>query len=102
MMNESRRTWPEKLFKALCLVAVIIPLAILVLLLVKVGLDGMARIDMDFITNYPSRRAARAGILPAMVGSIYLIGLTALIAVPIGIGAAIYLQDYGKNNRWVF
>jgi phosphate transport system permease protein len=100
MMNETRRTWPEKLFKSMCLTAVIIPLGILVVLLVKMGVDGFGRIDWDFITNYPSRRAARAGILPAMVGSIYLIGLTALIAVPVGIGAAIYLQEYGKNSRW--
>ena len=100
MTNDTRRTWPEKVFKGICLTAVLIPLGILALLLVKVGIDGIGRIDGDFLTNYPSRRAARAGILPAMVGSTYLIGLTALIAVPVGVGAAIYLQEYGKNNRW--
>jgi phosphate transport system permease protein len=100
MTNDTRRTWPEKVFKGICLTAVLIPLGILALLLVKVGIDGIGRIDGDFLTSYPSRRAARAGILPAMVGSVYLIGLTALIAVPVGIGAAIYLQEYGKRNRW--
>jgi phosphate transport system permease protein len=98
--QETRSVWPEKLFYGLCLSAVIIPLGVLVLLLGKMGMDGMARIDWGFITHYPSRLPARAGILPAMVGSIYLIGLTALIAVPVGIGAAIYLQEYGKHSRW--
>jgi phosphate transport system permease protein len=100
MPQETRRVWPEKLFYGLCLSAIIIPLGILVLLIGKMSLDGMGRIDWGFITHYPSRLPARAGILPAMVGSIYLIGLTALIAVPVGIGAAIYLQEYGKNSRW--
>jgi phosphate transport system permease protein len=98
--QETRSVWPEKLFYGLCLSAVIIPLGILALLLGKMGMDGMARIDWGFITHYPSRLPARAGIFPAMVGSIYLIGLTALIAVPVGIGAAIYLQEYGKHSRW--
>ena len=100
MMDQTRKTWPEKLFKGLCLTAVIVPLAILMVLLVKVGMDGFGRIDWDFITSFPSRRASKAGIYPAFIGSVYLIGLTALIAVPLGIGAAIYLQEYGKNNRW--
>ena len=100
MTKGERRIWPERLFHGVCLFAVTFPLVILLLLLVKVGLDGFARIDMDFITNFPSRRAAKAGILPAMVGSFYLITLTTLIAVPVGIGAAIYLQEYGRNSRW--
>ncbi len=101
MMNKGdRRVWPERLFHGVCLFAVAFPLIILLLLLVKVGLDGFARIDMDFLTNFPSRRASKAGILPAMVGSFYLISLTTLIAVPVGIGAAIYLQEYGRNSRW--
>ena len=53
----------------------------------------------QFLTSYPSRRAEQAGILPALVGSIYVIGLTALIAVPLGVGAAIYLEEYGGRGR---
>jgi phosphate transport system permease protein len=53
----------------------------------------------DFVTGYPSRRAERAGILPALVGSLMLIGLTAFLALPVGVGAAIYLEEYGKRSK---
>ena len=49
--------------------------------------------------RFPSRKAELAGILPAAVGTLYLIVLTALIALPVGVGAAIYLEEYGKKSR---
>jgi phosphate transport system permease protein len=49
--------------------------------------------------SYPSRRAEQAGILPALVGSVYVIALTALIAVPLGVGAAVYLEEFGTQRR---
>ena len=61
--------------------------------------DGLGRLSWQFLTSYPSRRAIEAGILPALVGSIYVIGLTALIAVPLGVGAAIHLEEYGGQGR---
>jgi phosphate transport system permease protein len=61
--------------------------------------DGFSRLSWDFVTSYPSRRASQAGIWPALVGSIWLIVLTALIAVPLGVGAAIYLEEYGSRSR---
>ncbi|MCB9727352.1 MAG: phosphate ABC transporter permease PstA [Deltaproteobacteria bacterium] len=89
----------ERLFRALCLAAVIIPLLILVILVGDVLVRGVGRLDWAFITSLPSRKAALAGILPALVGSLYLIALTAIIAVPIGVGAAIYLEEYGHDSR---
>src|SRR5689334_23499760 len=62
-------------------------------------MDGLPRLSWDFLTSYPSRRAAAAGILPAAVGTLYLIVLTALIALPLGVGAAVYLEEYGKKSR---
>ncbi len=90
----------ERLFVWTSLGAVLIPLAILAVLITDVAVDAIGRLDMGFLTNYPSRRAGQAGILPALVGSLYLIGLTALITLPLGIGAAIYLEEYDQKSRF--
>jgi len=89
----------EKLFVAACIFAVLLPVAMLFLLFGKLVLDGLPRLGWDFLTSYPSRRAAVAGILPAAVGTLYLILLTALIALPLGVGAAVYLEEYGKKSK---
>lgn len=98
-MNRAREKFTEKLFVLLCALAIAMPLLILFVLLYQVVADGLGRLDWSFIVGYPSRKAAIAGILPALVGSIYLIGLTALIALPLGVGAAIYLEEYGKQSK---
>jgi phosphate transport system permease protein len=103
-MNKShpdarRRVRAERLFVLLCWTAVFVPLALLGLLVSHVLMDGFGRLDWSFLTSYPSRRASQAGILPAVVGSVYLITLTAAIALPLGVGAAVYLQEYGSRSR---
>jgi phosphate transport system permease protein len=62
------------------------------------AIDGIPRLTGDFFTNFPSRRAGQAGILSAWVGSILVMFVTALFAVPIGIAGAIYLEEYAKKN----
>ena len=99
-MTENRSRVGEVMFKGLCFASVLLPLVVLAGLLVSVAVDGIPRIDWDFIQNYPSRRAARAGLLPSLVGSCWLIVMTSLISVPVGIGAAIYLEEYGKGSRF--
>src|SRR5690242_12537134 len=89
----------ERLFILACLLAVALPLVLLGLLLADVLVDAVGRMSWEFITGYPSRRAARAGILPALVGSLLLIALTAVLALPVGVGAAIYLEEYGKRSK---
>src|SRR5688572_12116558 len=96
-----RRTWRQlkgNLFQYLCLGAVIFGIAALAVLLVTVSMDGLGRVSWDFINNYPSRLAERAGINSALFGTFWLMGLTALFAVPIGIGAAIYLEEFAPRN----
>lgn len=90
---------PDRAFYVLCAAAVAIPLIVLVVLVGQVLVDSMPRLDWSFVTGYPSRKAAIAGIYPALVSSVYLIGLTAALALPVGVGAAIYLQEYGKNSK---
>ncbi len=74
-------------------------LGVLVLLMADLIRRGAAYLDWGFITGFPSRFASRSGILPALLGSLWLIVLTALISVPVAIGAAIYLEEYAKDSR---
>ena len=100
MKAETRkRLRNERLFIALCLSAVVVPLALLALLVGDVLIDGLGRLSWEFLSSYPSRRASAAGILPAVVGSVYLIGITASLALPIGVATAIYLEEYGGQSR---
>lgn len=75
-------------------------LLVLAVLLIDVGLDGLGRLSWEFLTSYPSRRPEQAGILSALVGSLWLLVLTALIAFPLGVGAAIYLEEYAGRTWW--
>jgi phosphate transport system permease protein len=95
-----RRYFGDRLLQGTGLVVMVVALVALAALIYDVFSDGLTRLSWDFLTNYPSRRASQAGILPALVGSIYLLALTALIALPLGVGAAIYLEEYGKNDRF--
>jgi phosphate transport system permease protein len=82
----------------LCLLAVLLPLGSVV----SAG-RGSQRCDWSaepgFPPGYPSRHADQAGILPALVGSSLLVLWTALFALPTGVGAAIYLEEYGRGGR---
>jgi len=98
-MSRKGGNLPERAFVWVCLFAVFLPLALLSFLIGDLVIDAVGRMSWDFITGYPSRRAERAGILPALVGSIFLISLTAVLTLPAGVGAAIYLEEYGKRSR---
>lgn len=91
--------WGEMIFSALVLISLTIGIGMLVMLFVDVFSDGAGRLNWSFLTGFPSRRPAVAGILPALAGSFLLILLTILISLPVGIGAAIHLEEYAKKNR---
>ncbi len=76
--------------------------AVLVLIAAFLDLliDGLPRLSWDFLTNFPSRRASEAGILSAWVGSAMVMLVTMFAAVPVGVGAAVYLEEYAKKN-WI-
>jgi len=90
----------ERAFQAICILAMLLPLLLLLVLLGKALVDGWPRLDWAFLTGYPSRKPDEAGLLPALVGSIYLMGLTAVIAIPLGVGAAVYLEEYASKG-WI-
>ncbi len=90
----------ERAFAWLCFMAATLPVALLVLLLGDVVVTGVARVDWDFVTSFPSRIPSQAGIYPAVIGSVLLVALTAAFALPVGIATAIYLEEYGKRGRF--
>ena len=91
--------WLETAFKWMCRFAIMLPLVLLGVLIGDVFIDGLGRLSWDFITGLPSRRASAAGLWPAFVGTLYLMVLTALLALPLGVGAAVYLEEYGRRSR---
>jgi|SRR5690554_1299903 len=102
MQKGERSLVGEHAFVVACAAAVFLPILLLVFLFADVFIDGIARLDWQFITSFPARRAGEAGILPGLVGSVFLILITGLCALPIGIGSAIYLEEYagrGDNVR---
>jgi phosphate transport system permease protein len=104
-LNEStgyrrRRALLSRAFAVACLLATVLCVSVLFLLLWTIFSSGWSWLSWDFINNFPSRFPERAGIKPALVGSLWLIGLTALFAVPLGVGAAVYLEEYARASRW--
>ena len=99
-MGRKRR---EKLFKLSCLIVTLVAISVLGILIYHILKEGMAWLNWTFIENFPSRRPTKAGIKSALVGSIYLISLTALFAVPLGVATAIFLEEYcPKGKLWHF
>jgi phosphate transport system permease protein len=96
---DRRRRLGELGFEAVLMVGCGIGLVVLGILLVSVSLKGRGRLTTEFLTSFPSRRAEQAGFKPAIFGSLWLIGLTTAIAVPISIGAAIWLEEMAPRNR---
>ena len=80
--------------------ATLIGLLVLAILLADILRDGLGRLSWDFLTGLPSRRAENAGIFPALAGTVWVIAVTTVLAVPIGIGAAVYLEEYGDRGWW--
>lgn len=89
----------DRAFAVLGLLGLLAALAALAALLLDILLDGAPRLSWQFLTSYPSRFAESAGILPAIIGTFYVIVLTALMAVPVGVAAAVYLEEYGAQGR---
>jgi phosphate transport system permease protein len=88
----------DRVFVIIGLAALLVGLLTLALLLAGLLHDGLARLDPQFLTNFPSRRAERAGILSALVGSSLVMLVTALAAIPLGVAAGVYLEEYARRN----
>ena len=102
MNNIKKQRVIDAVFSKIGLVATILGLVILAFFLTDIFKTGFTRIDWDFITSYPSRHADKSGILPSWVGTIWILGLTVLVSIPIGIGAGIYFEEYAPKNRLTY
>lgn len=90
----------DKVFTVLVTAAALVGVAVLAVLLVDVARDGSSMLSWNFITSFPSQIfPENGGIYPALVGSIWLLVLTFLISVPLGLGAALYLEEYAEDTR---
>lgn len=103
-MSRSSRKLGNKLFSWLCLSIAWSTLLILAILLFHILLEGWAWFDWDFIDSFPSRFPEKAGLKSALWGSLWIMGMTALIAVPLGVASAIFLEEYapqGRITQWI-
>jgi len=91
----------DLLFRLALLLCMLIAMLFLGALIVDVALDGGSILSTDFVTKYPSRfNADTAGVRSALLGTLWLMVLCAAFIIPIGVAAAVYLEEYADNNRW--
>lgn len=95
----TRRHRTGHIFRWVCLISIAFSILILVTLLVDVARDGLGWLSIDFLTRYPSRIPTRAGVKSAILGTLWMMGLTAALSFPVGVGAAIFLEEYSPRNR---
>ncbi len=96
----AKRRRLDRLFGGVCLAASIFAVFILIGLVGKIIVDGIAHVNFDFILKYPSSYPGRSGILSPLIGSFWIMILTVAIAVPMGVAAAVYLEEFQtRRNR---
>lgn len=96
----ARRYFREKLFEKLCFAATWIGVVVLVVLLIGTIAKAVGWLDWQFMTSFDSRKPQDAGILAPLLGSLWLTVLTGLFAIPVGVGAAVYLEEY-SSDTWL-
>ena len=97
--NLTNRYVIAKIFHGFCFTVAWSGVLILGVLLFHVTQEGIQWLDLQFLSDFPSRFPAKAGIHSALIGTLWLISLTALFSVPIGIGAGLYLEEFTKKSR---
>ena len=111
-MNSSKRTmqsrrrsheirvWRDRLFVFAFVMAIVIGILGLAALMIDVLIDGLPFLNWNFLSSYASRHASESGILAPLAGTVWIVGLTALLTIPIGVGTAIYLEEFAGKNRF--
>jgi phosphate transport system permease protein len=96
----ARRRREDAVFNVVGIVCTLVGLVVLIALIADLCIDGLSRINWQFLTTFPSRFAARAGVLSAWIGTIVVMLTTAVTAIPLGIAAGVYLEEYAPKNRF--
>jgi phosphate transport system permease protein len=105
MLNRSRNTWHtirvwrDRLFVVGFVMSVAIGILGLAALLIDILADGLPYLNWNFISSYSSYEPTEAGILGPLGGTLWIAGLTALFTIPLGVGTAIYLEEFATKNR---
>jgi phosphate transport system permease protein len=99
MNNIQKNRLKDQIFKIWGIGCTLFGLVILFFFIGDILIDGIQRINWGFITDLPSRKAEKSGIYTALMGSIWILLLTTLIALPIGVAAGIHLEEYSKKGR---
>jgi phosphate transport system permease protein len=89
-----------RLFQALMFFSLAVGIITLAVLLAQVLVEGWPRLNLDLLTRFPSRRPGSAGAQSAIFGTLWLMAIVMVTSIPIGFGAAIYLEEYADTNRW--
>jgi phosphate transport system permease protein len=100
MNNHKKNKYIDQSFKVLGVLFTMLGIFILGVLIYNIVVAGFSRINWDFLTSLPSRKPERAGIYTAIIGTLDLMLLTVLFAIPIGVGAGIYLEEYAKKSKF--
>ena len=99
--DRRRRDVTSTVFVCVLWACLLVAALFLFYVLITIVVSGVSRLDANLITQAPSTiRPATAGVQPAIVGTLLVVGVTALIALPLGIAAAIYLEEYADPRRW--
>ncbi|MGH2794519.1 MAG: phosphate ABC transporter permease PstA [Actinomycetota bacterium] len=98
--KSAERSLKSLVFALTLMLCLLVGLLALLTLLFDVFRDGAGRLSWDFVNSFDSRRSQRAGIKPAFVGSLWLMGFVAVISFPLGVGAATYLEEFAPKNRF--
>lgn len=96
--NSAQRKRNDAIFAVVGLLATFVGMITLTALIVDLAVDGIGRLNYNFFTAFPSRFAGQAGILSAWVGTTLVMLVTAATAVPLGIAAGVYLEEYAPKN----
>lgn len=100
-MNQGGRLRRERFFVFLCRSVTFCSVGILGILLFHILNEGLSWLSMDFLNRFPSRFPHKAGVKSALFGSLWLISMTTLFAVPLGVATAFYLEEYAPKRRWI-
>ena len=92
--------WRERLFKSLLVFYLLLSMAVLAVLVINVLQEGLGTLDMSFLTNFPSSFPKNAGIQSAITGTLWLMAICAFFVIPVGVAAAIYLEEFADRLRW--
>ncbi|MHC4976200.1 MAG: phosphate ABC transporter permease PstA [Planctomycetota bacterium] len=99
MRPKRRRYQINRGFELFCIVTTSLSLLVLGVLLFSIFSTGLKHLDWDFLTSYPSRKPEEAGFRAALVGSLWICTVCAVVAIPLGVGTALYLEEFAPKNK---